>query len=232
MQRADVAFEVARIYEAHLLARDAERFFDEMLHWMNSTLEATQEKLAADAANVSERDVLRLQSARALAEMGLQEARTGMIQSRAGLAAYLGLPEGEEIVVAEQELLPVGPLVEDYPSLVALARNNRPEIAALDAGGKALDALAKAEWAGMLPDFVAMAFVSAAYTPGRDWIQTRFVVDPLNHFVPGVLLGLRWQFQGETPNRARSGTDRAGGGVATHRRMGRRGHSRRRSPLL
>jgi outer membrane protein TolC len=46
-----------------------------------------------------------------------------------------------------------------------------------------------------------MAFVDAAYTPGRDWVQTRFVIDPLNHFVPGALLGLRWQLQGDTAGR-------------------------------
>jgi hypothetical protein len=28
-------------------------------------------------------------------------------------------------------------------------------------------------------------------------VQTRFVIDPLNHLVPGALLGLRWQFQGD-----------------------------------
>jgi outer membrane protein len=42
-----------------------------------------------------------------------------------------------------------------------------------------------------------MGLLSVAYTPGRDWLETRFVVDPLNHFMPAALLGLRWQFQGD-----------------------------------
>ena len=37
MERADVAFEVARIYEGYLLARDADRFLDETIHWLEST---------------------------------------------------------------------------------------------------------------------------------------------------------------------------------------------------
>src|SRR5882724_3379687 len=67
MQRADVALEVARIYEGYLLARDAERFFDETLHWLESTLEGTQERLANDVGNVSEREVLRLEASIGLA---------------------------------------------------------------------------------------------------------------------------------------------------------------------
>src|SRR6185369_9529154 len=79
----------------------------------------------------------------------------------------------------------------------------------------ALDALARGEAAGFLPDLFVMAFVSAAYTPGRDWLETRFVIDPLNHFVPGLLLGLRWQFQGDTVA-ARAQEQRARGEVLRH----------------
>jgi outer membrane protein TolC len=196
MQSADVALEVAQIYEGFLFARDAERFFDEMAHWLDSTLQGTEQKLAQNVGKVTERDVLRLQAAMGLAELGLNQARAGEAQARAGLAAYLGVPLGEEISFAEDELAPVGRLPPDFSALVALAGDNRPELAALREGERALGALARAEAAGRLPDFFLLGFVSAAYTPGRDWLETRFVVDPLNHFVPGALLGLRWEWQG------------------------------------
>jgi outer membrane protein TolC len=196
MRRADVAFEVARLYEGYLLARDFERFFDETIHWLESTLETTQDKLAKKVANTSERDVLRIQSAIALATMGVNLARAGMEQARAGLVAYLGLPAGEQIEVAETELAPVGGLPGDFDSLLALARDNRPELIALRQAHGALDALARAEAAGFKPDVFVLGFVSAAYTPGREWIETRYVVDRLNHFIPGLMLGLRWEFQG------------------------------------
>ena len=50
MQRSEVAFEVARIYEGYLLARDADRFLAETIHWLESTLESTQDRLAQGAA--------------------------------------------------------------------------------------------------------------------------------------------------------------------------------------
>ena len=196
MQRADVAFEVAQIYEGYLLARDAERFFDEMDHWLDSTLQGSEEKLAQNVGSVTERDLLRLQSAQGLAALGLNQARAGMAQARAGLAAYLGLDPNEAFSVAEDELLPVGRMPEDFVSVAALASERRPELAALREGQSALAALARAEAAGRAPDLFVLGFVSAAYTPGRDWLQTRFVVDPLNHFVPGLLVGLRWELQG------------------------------------
>jgi outer membrane protein TolC len=81
---------------------------------------------------------------------------------------------------------------------MSMAQERRPELTALREGQQAQNALARAEAAGFRPDVLLMAFVDAAYTPGRDWLETRFVIDPLNHFVPGLLLGLRWQFQGDT----------------------------------
>jgi outer membrane protein TolC len=196
MQKSDVAFEVARIYEGYLLARDAERFLDETIHWLDSTLQGTESKLDQNAAGVAERDVYRLQTAVGLASMGLHQAQAGKAQAQAGLVAYLGLPVGEQISVAEDDLMPVGRPPKDFAALVAMANERRPEIAALVAGQSALQALAKAESAGFAPDIFILAFLSGAYTPGRDWIESRFVVDPLNNFVPGALLGLRWQFQG------------------------------------
>src|SRR4029079_5190305 len=80
MERADVAFEVARIYEGYLLARDASRFFGETIHWLESTLESTQDRLAHEVAGVTERDVLRLQAGLGLAAMGLHQAEAGEAQ--------------------------------------------------------------------------------------------------------------------------------------------------------
>ncbi len=197
MTKADVAFEVAQIYEGYLFARDAQRYFDETLHWLASTRQTAQDHLAGKVKGVTERDVLRLDAGIAAATLGLDQANAGMAQASAGLTAYLGLPIGEPIVFAEDELTPVGGKPGDVASLTALAGAHRPELIALRNGQLALEALARAESAGFKPDLFLIGFVSAAYTPGRDWVETRFVVDPLNNFIPGLLLGLRWQFQGE-----------------------------------
>jgi len=207
MTRADVAFEVAGFYEAYLLARDALRFFEEMERWLTRTIEDTEAEVAAGGA-VTEQDLLRLGTAMSVVRMGMNQVTAVMHQTAGGLEAYLVLPKGSTAEPTEDtlELLPTVSL--DKQALSVLALRERPEVRGLAAGSGAYLALADAEEAGNLPDFFAMAALSAAHTPGRDWLQTRFVVDPLNHFVPTVLVGARWQWNGGMAN-ARGAENRA-----------------------
>lgn len=194
MTRADIARQVAELYETALFAGEVEAFFDEMQHWLGRTLEDTQAASQSDPS-VDEQDVLRLQTALGVVEMALNQARAGGAQTRAGLRAYLALPDGAPVELSEPslELLSPGPL--DEQSLIRTALLQRPELAALREGRAALDRLAEAEQADDLPDFFALLFASGAYTPGRDLVDSRFYSDPLHHFVPGALVGVRWRYQ-------------------------------------
>jgi outer membrane protein len=117
MKRADVAFAVAQLYEGLLYARDAERFFHEMDHWLATELEQTQDMIAKHVAKSNERDILRINAAQGLTGIGLNQARAGEEEARAGLRAYLGIPVDEPIEVAEDELMPVGQLPSDVKNL-------------------------------------------------------------------------------------------------------------------
>jgi outer membrane protein len=210
MTQADIALEVARLYEGQLYARDAIRFFDDALHWMRRTIETVRDNLSKGVANASEQDLLRLQTAVALGELGMHRAVAARDQTAAGLAAYLGLSSALPLEMRERELRPIAAQTLDVDRLILTAREQRPELEALQHGVDAYRKLARAERAGYLPDVFLLAFVSAAYTPGRDWVQTRYVVDPLNHFDPGVLVGLSWRFQGDgATQRAREAQSQA-----------------------
>jgi outer membrane protein TolC len=200
MTRADVAAQVAELYETALYARDVDLFFGEMEHWLNRTLEDTRSALETDSS-LSEQDVLRLETALGAVAMAQNQARAGVHQTHAGLIAYLALPRGTGLEFSEKtlELLDPGPLDEE--ALVRLALSNRPELRALREGHAALSSLSEAEQADDLPDFFALAFASAAYTPGRELVDTRYYTDPLNHFVPGAIVGVRWRFNGSMATR-------------------------------
>ena len=195
MTRAELAKSVAEIYEGWLTARDAERFFDEAEHWLARTIEDTELAIKSDS-QVTEQDLLRLQAGMAALRLGSNQARTGRRQAEAGLVAYLALPTGTPLAPKEdsQELLPS--TLPDTLSLIALARERRPELRALSSGSLAYRALADAEAAGNLPDFFAYASVRGAYTAGRDLAQSRYVYDPLGGYFPVLLLGARWQVTG------------------------------------
>jgi outer membrane protein, multidrug efflux system len=177
------------------LARDAELILDETEHWLERTIEQTEQALAANRG-VTEQDLLRLQTAEGALQLGLNQARAGKRQAQAGLVAYLALPPSGAVEPAEDSLtlLPTAP--SDAKALTEIAERQRPELRALSEGSAAYNALAKAEEAGNLPDFFALAFAQGAYTPGRDLVQTRYVTDPLNGFYPGLLVGARWQITG------------------------------------
>jgi outer membrane protein TolC len=195
MTRAEVAFEVAQLYEGMLFARDSARFLEESERWVEHSIEHTRAEIERETS-VTEDDLLRFQAAQGFVKLAFSQAEAGQAQAEAGLVAYLGFPRGTSLAPEESTLEPLPFSSAQKHALFALALKQRPELRALQAGTNAYRALADAEAAGSWPDVFALGFVNAAYTPGRDWAQSRFVVDPLNHFVPGALLGVRWTFTG------------------------------------
>lgn len=212
MTAADVALEAATLYETHLFARDVQLFFEEITHTLDRSILDTRSRLERGDTAVSDQDLARLQNARAAAQLGLNQARAGVAQSAAGLRAYLALPAGASLEIADRSLAPVAAsresALERPGELIAAAMRQRPELVALRAGAAAFDSLAAAERAGWRPDFFIMGSVDGAYTPGRDFLDTRYVVDPLNHFVPRVIIGLNWSLKGATAS-ARARQQRA-----------------------
>jgi outer membrane protein TolC len=197
--QGDIALEVARLYESLLMAREGVRLSEELQNAIERSILSTEQRLKAKEPELSEKDVLRLQSALAIVKLTLSNAQAGQIQTRAGLTAYLGL-KSDDIEPREDGLLPIAPGETAAPRLVAEALGRRPEFAALAHAAQAYDNLAVAERARYLPDIVVFAWATGAYTPGRDLATSRYVIDPLNSFIPGVLLGARWQLQGNTPS--------------------------------
>jgi outer membrane protein TolC len=177
MTQAEVALEVARLYEGLLFARDAERFLEELEHYVERTILATEERAQTDDAGSEEQDVLRLQTALAVVRLSLHYAQAAHRQANAGVAMQLGLAQGTPVEPREDELKPLGGGSADRTALVATALRLRPELEALQQGALAYDSLAAAERAGVLPDVFLMGFADGAYTPGRDLIESRYVSD-------------------------------------------------------
>jgi outer membrane protein TolC len=215
MRQADVAVEGAELYENYLLARDLQRFLEETDHVLVRSIEATEDRLAARAPDVTQHDLLRLKTSRGPLIAGLHQAQAGTRQAEAGLRAYFGLRDETPIEPADARLeaIPAGKL--SLAELVRRAYSDRPELVALADGAAAFDALAAAERSGYLPDVVALGFVSGAYTVDRDPVESRFVYDPVRHFVPGAGLGLRWELWGDLAG-GRADEQRARGAELRH----------------
>ena len=195
MTQADIALEAVKIYEGLLYARAVLLFLDDLAGIGEKTLEQTEDLIDEGAPGVSEQDILRIKSAQGLARLGLTEAEAGRSQATEGLRAYLGLPKKAKIVTADEYLDPVTTQPTRLEDVIDLALNNRPEFDALKQGIIAVEKLAEAESAGYYPNIFLAGLVSAAYTPGREFTQSRYVFDPLAHFVPGAMIGAQWEIQ-------------------------------------
>jgi outer membrane protein TolC len=200
LTKADVALEVARLYESFLYARDSQRLFEEIDRIVGQAARDTDEKLKKKVADLNEQDLLRLQTAQSLARAGLRQAAAGAHEALAGLMAYLALP-AEEVIPVEDTLMPIAAALPDEHTLIDTALGRRPELAALTEGRAALESLAAAEHAGYYPDFFLLGLVSAAYAVDRDLVRTRYYADPFYHFYPTIVGGLHWTLQGDQPGR-------------------------------
>ncbi|MEL7368472.1 MAG: TolC family protein, partial [Myxococcota bacterium] len=195
MTQAGVALEAAKIYEGLLYAKAVLLFLDDIQGIAEKTLEQTEDLIDEGAPDVSIQDILRVKSAQGLAELGRTEAEAGISQATEGLRAYLGLGKHAEIIPQDEYLAPISIQPTRVEDVIDLALNNRPEFDALKQGILAFDKLAAAEAAGYFPNIFLAGLVTAAYTPGRQFTQSRYVFDPLGHFVPAALIGAQWEIQ-------------------------------------
>ena len=195
MTQADIALEAAKIYEGLLYARAVLLFLADLEGIGEKTLEQTEDLIDEGAPGVSEQDILRIKSAQGLASLGRTEAEAGQSQAIEGLRAYLGISKNAKIIAADAYLDPVTTQPTRLEDVIDLALNNRPEFDALKQGIMAIDKLSQAEAAGYYPNIFLAGLVSGAYTPGREFTQSRYVFDPLAHFVAGALIGAQWEIQ-------------------------------------
>lgn len=199
MTASQVTLEAVKLYEAHLYAKAILLFLDDMERIAKDSLEDTQNQMELNSPDVSEKDVLRLKSALGLLQVARSQAEAGREQSLAGLKAYLGLDEAVELKLKDDYLKPLEAEDSGLERWVALAQAKRPEMKALKEGILAFQKLAEAEEAGFYPNFALAGSISAAYTPDREWTESRYIRDVMGHFVPVIGVVAQWQLQWAMP---------------------------------
>ena len=119
MQSADVAFEVAQMYEGMLYARDAGRFFEEMKDWLEKMLQQTQEMVAKKAATSTSATCCASRPAMGMADLGINEAQAGEAEARAGAGRLpRATPRATSSSPPRTSSRPVGPIPGDLDQLV------------------------------------------------------------------------------------------------------------------
>lgn len=195
MTSADVVLQVATLYESHLYAKEVLLFVKDIESVASRAVQETQARLDAGDTDVKVNDLLRLKTALGAAQLGRNYAESAIDQTREGIRAYLVIDRDAELEIEERYLDPVTKKASLLEELIALAREHRPEMRALENGIEAFEALAAAERADYYPNIFALAFLSAAYTPDRDFIQSRYIYDPFGHLLVGAAVGAQWNLE-------------------------------------
>ncbi|MBK8014979.1 MAG: TolC family protein [Deltaproteobacteria bacterium] len=218
MTQAEVALEAVKLYEAHLMAREALVFLEEIEVYTQKAIDEAETHLEEQDPDASEEDVLRLKTGLAVLRMGRHQAEAGLEQTREGLRAYLNLENGAVLAPSEPAFAALSTPIETSTNasapnskgdadtnagapahLVALAFEHRPELKALRHGIAGYEKLAQAIEADYYPDIFLYGILSGAYTPGREYQTSRYVFDPLAHFLPAALIGARWTLRWDAP---------------------------------
>lgn len=195
MTSADIVVQVAELYEAHLYAKESLLFVRDIQNVASRAVQETEARLEAGDADVKRGDLLRLKTALGAAQIGENQALAAISQTREGLRAYLVIDRQAELETKERYLDPVSARASAIEELIALARDHRPEMRALESGIEAYEALADAERADYYPNIFALVFASGAYTPDRDFIQSRYIFDPFGHLLIGGAVGAQWNLE-------------------------------------
>ncbi len=201
MAAAGIAIEVAKLYEAHLYAKDAILFLADVQGVVAKAVEDTQARLDAGSIDVTIQDLLRLKTGVGAAKIGMNQAQAALSQTLEGIRAYLVIPDDTQLEISEAYLDPVSDRASVLEELIEMAVERRPELRALRNGIEAFDSLSKAERAEYFPNLFILGFFSGAYTPGRDFAQSRYVYDPFGHVLLGALVGAQWNIHWDMPSK-------------------------------
>jgi len=181
-------------FVATLVAQEALRFAREIVAAADTQLALTQRRY--DSGAISEADLARVRTAKLEVDQGLTQAEMALVQAKASLAFLLGV-RGElpQFRVREDALLGLAtpPSLEHatVESLLALARDGRPDLVAQQAQTERAQASKELARREIWPDFVLGAQYSVQGLTGNA------ITPPTVSFGVTTSLPIFYQQQGE-----------------------------------
>lgn len=183
-ERWTLRTQIAELYYQYQLAFDLGDLATNTLADLNKALDRAQKTSARDAdklrAYIGEADARRLEAEKALAQIKVGMAwRTGRYGQE--------VPRWDRANLVARDFA-----LQDLAVYQKLARENRPEVQALELDVTARDALVNVETGLRLPTLFAAGRVQYTHNNVRDDQTSPFAYDPTNDLSGGVALGLRW----------------------------------------
>lgn len=190
----EIALKVKEYYFGVLLARELKELVSEVGESLDKARSKAKDLLDKGAPNVELLDIYKLDAFSGEVRKYAEEARKGESLALAALRTQIGLARDAEFDIATKRLTTdEGKPGDQLPVYLDAAKLKRPEYRQLQEGLQARNALVNAAKADYYPDLFFGAYLSGAYSPGRERVTNPWVPDQFNHLWGGVALGMKWK---------------------------------------
>lgn len=207
MKRNEVVATAKDFYYTYLMAADLEALVNNLTEFLGEAVTEAEKggKGKKKAGAVKPHDLNRLKVAyddllqkRLFARQAKQTTQKAVLWMTGG--AYDSVPStGSQKQAFEKKTL------EEY---LEIARANRPEFKALEAGQIARNALADAKQAQSYPTLFVAGMADLNWSPVRDKQMSFYAMDPFNRIQGGIAMGLRLDLE-FARHKAEAGEERA-----------------------
>ncbi len=190
-KRGDVVLRVKEAYYGLLLARELRGLLVEIKEQLDKALSKVERQLAASAPGVDEVDLHKLRTFAGELRKNQGEVERGQKLALSGLRTLLNLPPDQVIEPAASALEADPRVPGPEAEQVADALRLRPEMAQVEAGLRATQALVEVEQSNYYPQFFLAVEGAFARAGNRTFQTNPFVTDPTNTQYAVPLLGLK-----------------------------------------
>ncbi len=180
-----------QLYWGLLLGKELKIVIEDARREIQKAEDKLNEKLDDGDEDVSQEDLFKLQIFKYEVNKRRRETLKNISIAAAGLKAALGLAKNTQVELSTEYLEPLETPIDSLPNYLALAQQNRPELAQLQAGLGASRALINVSKSDYYPQIFLAGGLKYNYAQDRDDPNNPWVYNPTNFFRPGILLGFR-----------------------------------------
>lgn len=190
VRSSEVTLRVKQAYWGAVASRVIRDFLLDVKSQVDEAIARTERLV--DGGFATEVDVYRLRASRTEVDKNLNLVEKTLGIAQAALATWTGQPPGTAVEPTDTALPadPRDPWALEL--LLAEARARRPEFTQLQEGIKARQNQVEIERKQRYPLFFAGIVGAGAYATNRDRVHNPFVVDPLNNYAVGPVIGFRY----------------------------------------
>ncbi len=194
IQRNATVLDVKRAYYGYLSASDSRKILESVDKRLASAIDLVSEWLEEGEGDVSQSNLYALQAGRAVLGRYMAQA-TGLERvALAGLKMLVGIEDSVDVELLDKAIKPVELPELTKEDLRKNALSQRPEIAQVNAGLAARQALLEAKKSEKRPNVFAGFLGMAANSTNRDRLDSPFIADPFNDYGIIPVIGLNWKW--------------------------------------